>query len=167
MSADSEHRNKAWYLVQCRPRQDERAEHHLRRQGYTCFRSTCQREQPHREQRRLISESLFPGYLFIQLSALDNWGPLRSTRGVSRVVGFGDKPLPIRQAVIEELQTRDGQPLVNPRLHAGETVRIQHGPLAHLEAVFMAMQGQERVLLLMNLLQREQRISLPLRDVSR
>lgn len=35
-------------------------------------------------------ESLFPGYLFIQLDQLnDNWHPIRSTRGVNQLVTFG------------------------------------------------------------------------------
>ena len=27
-----------WYLLQCKPRQDERAEENLLRQGYHCYR---------------------------------------------------------------------------------------------------------------------------------
>ncbi|WP_332455243.1 transcription termination/antitermination NusG family protein, partial [Pseudomonas fragi] len=34
-------------------------------------------------------ESLFPGYLFIHMPPGANWAPLRSTRGVARVVAFG------------------------------------------------------------------------------
>ena len=40
MNAIAEHTAKAWYLLQCKPKQDERAEEHLQRQGYACFRST-------------------------------------------------------------------------------------------------------------------------------
>jgi transcriptional antiterminator RfaH len=167
MNASTEHAAKAWYLVQCKPKQDERAEEHLQRQGYVCFRSKYSRERILRGQRRVISESLFPGYLFIQLSLQDSWGPLRSTRGVSRVVGFGGQPLPIRNALIDELQEHNSQAIVSTLLKQGETVRITEGPFTDLEAVFLAMDGEERVLLLMNFLQREQRISLPLAGVSK
>lgn len=167
MNAIAQHADKAWYLLQCKPKQDERAEEHLQRQGYACFRSTYRRERVLRGQRRVISESLFPGYLFIQLSLQDSWGPLRSTRGVSRVVGFGGQPLPIRDALIDELQERDSQAIVTTLLRHGDTVRITEGPFSDLEAVFLAMDGEERVLLMMNFLQREQHISLPLAGVNK
>lgn len=35
----------AWYLVQCKANQDERAENNLIEQGYTCFRPTHRRER--------------------------------------------------------------------------------------------------------------------------
>lgn len=166
MNTDREPLTKAWYLLQCKARQDERAEEHLQRQGYTCFRSTYNRECRLKGQRRIISESLFPGYLFIQLSQQDSWSPLRSTRGVSRVVAFGGYPLPISDALVDELQERDHQAIVATLFKPGENVRINEGPFAELEAVFLAMDGDERVVLLMNFLQREQRISLPLAGVS-
>lgn len=165
MNADKEHPAKAWYLLQCKARQDERAEEHLQRQGYTCFRSTYSRERHLNGQRRIITESLFPGYLFIQLSLQDSWSPLRSTRGVSRVVAFGGYPLPISDALVDELQERDHQAIVTTLFKPGENVRINEGPFAELEAVFLTMEGEERVVLLMNFLQREQRISLPLAGV--
>ena len=164
MSANA---NKAWYLVQCKSRQDERAEEHLQRQGYTCFRSTYKRERLLKGQRRTTRESLFPGYLFIQMSLQDSWSSLRSTRGVSRVVAFGAHPLPISDALVGELQEQDHQGVVATLLQPGESVRINEGPFAELEAVFLAMDGEERVVLLMNFLQREQRINVPLAEISR
>jgi len=167
MNANAQHAAKAWYLVQCKFRQDERAEEHLQRQGYACFRSTYKRERILKGRRQLISESLFPGYLFIQLSQQDSWSPLRSTRGVSRVVAFGGHPMPISDTLIDDLQERDNQAIVTTLLKPGENVRINEGPFAELEAVFLAMEGEERVLLLMNFLHREQRISLPLAGISK
>ncbi|MNG06767.1 Transcription antitermination protein RfaH [compost metagenome] len=62
----------AWYLVQCKPRQDERAEENLLRQGYACYRPQHSCERIVRGRRQPIVESLFPGYLFIQLAADGN-----------------------------------------------------------------------------------------------
>jgi transcriptional antiterminator RfaH len=109
-------------------------------------------------------ESLFPGYLFIHLRPEDSWAPLRSTRGVSRVVSFGGYPLEIPQRLIDSLQQRtptEPQPL----LQAGDRVRIVEGSFAELDAIFLNMDGEERVVLLMNLLNREQKLTLPLASV--
>ncbi|RXE46258.1 MULTISPECIES: transcription/translation regulatory transformer protein RfaH [Pseudomonas] len=158
---------RAWYLVQCKASQDERAEINLLNQGYTCFRPTHRRERVLRGRRRVVCESLFPSYLFIQLGADDSWAPLRSTRGVSRVVSFGSKPLPVRDELIAQLHERDSVAPLEIRFTYGERVRINEGPFVELEAIFLAMEGEERVVLLMQFLQREQRISMPVADVSK
>lgn len=158
---------RAWYLVQCKASQDERAEINLLNQGYTCFRPTHRRERVLRGRRRVVCESLFPSYLFIQIGSDDSWAPLRSTRGVSRVVSFGGKPLPVRDELIAQFHEHDSVAPVDVQFTCGERVRINEGPFVELEAIFLAMDGEERVVLLMNFLQREQRISMPLTGVSK
>jgi len=150
-----------WYLVHCKPRQDERAEEHLLRQGYACYRPQHTCERVVRGRRVFVVESLFPGYLFIQLAADANWAPLRSTRGVSRIVAFGGMPLRLDNSLIVHLQQRAAVP-VKPALEAGDSVRIAEGGFAELEAIFIAMDGEQRVLLLLNMLSRQQQISVPL-----
>ncbi|MHC8387664.1 transcription/translation regulatory transformer protein RfaH [Pseudomonas sp. MDT2-39-1] len=154
----------AWYLVQCKPRQDERAEEHLTRQGYECNRPVCRRERTVRGQRTYLQESLFPGYLFINLPDESNWAPLRSTRGVNRVVSFGGKPLAVSQDLITQLQNRVENS--KPAFIAGERVQILEGGLGALDAIFMSADGEERVILLVNLLHRQQTVSIPLMNVS-
>ncbi len=158
---------KAWYLVQCKSRQDERAEENLVRQGYTCYRPQFDCERIVRGRRAVVSESLFPGYLFIQLTQQDNWGPLRSTRGVLRVVAFGPQPLAINDAVIDELRLHETQGDVQPQLVSGEAVRITEGPFAELQAIYLGMDGDQRVVVLLNFLQRQQHINLPLSGISK
>lgn len=157
---------KAWYLIQCKSRQDERAEENLLRQGYVCYRPKHRRQRLVRGVRQTLEESLFYGYLFIQLSLEENWAPLRSTRGLLRVVGFGGKPLAIDERIIYQLQqhactTMVGRPFLSP----GEKVRIAGGPFAEVEAIFQSMDGDERVVLLLNLLHREQKIQMPLDNI--
>ncbi|MGV8842862.1 MAG: transcription/translation regulatory transformer protein RfaH [Pseudomonas sp.] len=156
----------AWYLVQCKPRQDERAEEHLLRQGYGCCRPTRRREQLVRGRRQTIIESLFPGYLFVHLADDASWAPLRSTRGVSRVIGFGGQPLPVPDALIVQLEQRSAA-LVEPLLKAGTRVRITEGCFVALDAIFVAMDGEQRVILLLNMLSRQQQISMPLTSIAK
>lgn len=153
---------KAWYLVQCKPRQDERAEENLSRQGFECYRPRLTREALVRGKRKLISTSLFPGYLFIHLGEGDDWSPLRSTRGVSRLVQFGDHPSRVPLHLIEALRSREESLPSDQLFSSGERVRITEGAFAEVEAIFLAMDGHERVVLLLNLLQREQQVVLPI-----
>lgn len=157
----------SWYLIQCKARQDERAEENLIRQGYECLRLKVSQECFRYGRRQTITQSLFPGYIFIHMGDGESWAPLRSTRGVLRVVSFGSLPLPIDSDVIAHLQQRATQPNALPALTTGELVRITSGPFSELEAVFLGMDGDERVVVLLNFLQRKQEVRLPLRSVNK
>ncbi|MFC5694242.1 transcription/translation regulatory transformer protein RfaH [Pseudomonas sp. GCM10022186] len=165
MSSSQESQSRAWYVVQCKVRQEERAEENLLRQGYVCYHPKLRRERLAKGRREIAEESLFPGYLFLHLSLQDNWGPLRSTRGVSRIVSFGNQPAVLSDSLIEQLQQREHVPCVEELLSVGERVRINEGPFTDLEAIFMAMDGEERVVLLLKFLQREQKVLMPLAGI--
>ncbi|WP_256351479.1 transcription termination/antitermination NusG family protein [Pseudomonas gingeri] len=143
----------SWYLVQCKPRQDGRAEEHLQPQGYHCYRSQLCVERVGRGRRQSLMESLFPGYLFIALGADANWAPLRSTRGVSRLVGFNDGPRPVAGSLIEDLQQRTAcEASLLPR--GGEKGFLSQHYFFELEAIFENNKGDERVVRLLTLLDR-------------
>ncbi|WP_448107030.1 transcription/translation regulatory transformer protein RfaH [Pseudomonas azerbaijanoccidentalis] len=167
MIATEQYTHPAWYLIHCKAKQDERAEENLLRQGYQCYRPTYRHERTLRGKRQTLSDSLFPGYVFIQLSLHDNWAPLRSTRGVLRTVSFGGQPVAIADDVISHLQLREHTPSSESLLKQGDLVRINQGSFAEMEALFLTMDGDERVVLLMNFLQREQRVKLPLSSVTK
>jgi len=159
-----------WYLLQCKPRQDERAHLNLLQQDYVVFHPQLLSERIIRGKRQRVRESLFPGYLFIQLSRNDNWGPLRSTRGVSRIVEFNHGPATVAEHVIEHLRARCIESsLAEPdeALKPGQNLQIVSGPLAPLEGVFLGLQGTDRVMILLQFLNREQSVCLPLSVIER
>lgn len=147
----------AWYLVHCKPRQDARAEENLLRQGYVCYRPTLRREYVRQGHVQILHDSLFPGYLFVQLSASSNWGRLRSTRGVNRLVAFNGYPLPVAVQLINQLHERS-QFATEQLLLPGDKVRIIDGPFSGVDAIFQSRKGEERVFLLLNLLNKQQEI---------
>jgi transcriptional antiterminator RfaH len=156
-----------WYLVQCRARQDERALEHLQRQGFECYRPLYEMERIRGRRKELGSVPLFPGYLFIRLDRIhDNWLPIRSTRGVIQIVRFNDFPLPVADGIIERLRQRiERHPMREPYLRSGERVVITDGSFSGIEAIFVASDGQERVVLLLNIMHSEQRLSFPIGSV--
>lgn len=155
-----------WYLIQTKPRQDARAEEHLLRQGFACYRPL----QPVAAGQAKKPESLFPGYLFIQLDReMDNWYPIRSTRGVNRVVSFGGEPTAVRDELIEHLQQRlaaEQQATDPTRFEPGARVQIRGNGFEDIEAIFVCSDGQQRSVILLTLLQREQKIRVPTRYLS-
>jgi transcriptional antiterminator RfaH len=75
------------------------------------------------------------------------------TRGVVKVVGFGDGPSPVDDEIIELIKSRVGQDgfvQFNEELQCGDKVVISAGPLVNLEAVFERdLEDGDRVLLLL------------------
>lgn len=149
-----------WYLIQTKPHQELRAEENLARQGFACYRPVVgqgARPQP-----------LFPGYLFIRLDQQhDNWFPIRSTRGVARIVSFGPQPLAVADELVNDIRQRLLEMPARPasRFEHGQVVRVRAGA-CEVEAIFLSDDGTERALILLNLLQREQRVRVPLSQLS-
>lgn len=150
-----------WFLIQTKPRQEARAEEHLLRQRFECYRP----QQAGSDMRKGVEPALFPGYLFIRMAAHDNWYPIRSTRGVARVVSFGAAPCPVPDALIEQIRTRLVNRCEPVTFTQGDAVRVKTGN-SELQAIFLCDDGQERAVILLNLMQRQQRISLPKRQLA-
>ena len=157
-----------WYVVQTRSRQASRADENLRNQNYTTYLPQLQVEKIYRSKRIKRPEPLFPNYLFIRLCAYaDDWRPIRSTRGVLRLVEFGGEPAPIQDAMVDEIRRRTGETPAHPTFRRGEHVEITAGPFRGLEAIFEAFDGEERVILLLNLMQQQARGTQPLANIRR
>jgi transcriptional antiterminator RfaH len=161
--------SSSWYLVQCKPREAFRAREHLSNQGFECFLPTHSVKRTQRQKTRWVTEPLFPHYLFIRLSDASNWGVIRSTRGVAKVVSFNGQPCPVTDALIAALQhhcaLRNGEEPA-PLFKAGEKVIITQGCFKELEAVVQATKGEERVVLLLTLLNRQQQIEVPINTIA-
>ncbi len=95
---------------------------------------------------------MFSRYLFIRLNeTTQNWSPIRSTLGVSKLVSFGPHPAKVPAELIHFL--RDAPPVEIQRLFApGDQVLIVEGPLKGLEATYQAHDGEMRAMVLVDLL---------------
>lgn len=156
-----------WYVIESKPREDARARRNLERQGFTCYCPVVCTEKLRQGRRVWLEEPLFPRYFFIQLDKVgQNWAPIRSTRGVLQLVRVNDHPLPVADEIILSIRKRlaTEHPCV-PYFKAGERVRISEGPFANLEGIFLAPDGEERVVLLLNLLHQNQTLSFPVAGV--
>lgn len=168
-TSDRSARCNTWYLVQCKPRECERGEEHLTDQGFPVFlpRHSVQRKK----NRRIVwqQEPLFPHYLFLHAYPQCNWAAIRSTRGVCRVVSFNGAPLAVEEEIV--LGLRHQCALLNglepePVFKAGARVVITEGCFKELEAIVQTTQGDERVVLLLNMMNRSQRVELPMSSVT-
>ena len=157
-----------WYALQHKPAQGDRALAHLQNQDIACFYPKIQVEKIKAGKRTQKLEPLFPGYLFVNLEQADpSWAKLRSTRGVIRVVSFANKPAAIADDVIQHV--RDSLDFVTQQggLKFGEAVQLGEGPFEGINAVFQAYDGEERAIVLISFMQKQQSVKVPVSALKR
>lgn len=156
---------RAWYLVQSKPRNEMRALENLVRQGYETYLPLIEVERLQRGKLLKKMEPLFPRYLFLQLEeGNDNWGPIRSTLGVAGMVRFGQMYAMVSDEVIDVVRERT-QEVRKSLFAAGETIRVVSGPLLGLEGVFEIADGEQRSFVLLEFMQKQQRVSVSTADL--
>jgi transcriptional antiterminator RfaH len=155
-----------WYLLQCKPLQQARAELNLQ-QGFTFYAPAHTVQRLRRGRVDVGTEALFPGYVFIKLHSQSNWRALTATKGVSRVVGFGERPLAVPDALIAGLQQRLQAPAAPVALYkAGDRVLMIDGCFKYIEAIVQAVTPQQRIVVLLNILNTQQAVQMPLAAVT-
>lgn len=153
-----------WYAVCCKPRQEAVAEENLLRQGFHIYLPRIRIRQRRRGQWLDAVEVLFPRYIFIRVDPLRrSTATVRSTRGAVGLVRFGGRPAVVPDAVMEALLKREdaasGLHQDNrPQFHAGDAVKLVDGPLTGVEAVFTQSDGDKRVVVLLELLGKANRV---------
>ena len=156
----NETNNTAWYVVHTKPKQEGRALENLQNQGFTCFLPTMQVQKLRNQRVQVVTEPMFSRYLFIQLDdQTQNWGPIRSTLGVSKLVSFGPQPAKVPPEFVAFL--KEAPPETLERMFApGDTVQVAAGPLQGLEGKYLAHDGETRAFVLIELLGQPQKIAM-------
>jgi transcriptional antiterminator RfaH len=148
-----------WLLLQTKPRQELRALANLERQKGECYCPQIQIAKLSRGKRIQVTEALFPGYLFINAQPEQDgltYTSIRSSRGVSKIVGFGTEPIKIPGTLIQQIKLREQAGLTCATSEGlpqtGDKVNILDGPFKGLQAVYSRTDGQQRSIVLINLL---------------
>ena len=153
-----------WYAVCCKPRQEMVAEENLRRQDYHVYLPRMRIRQSRRGQMRDSVAVLFPRYIFIRLDPQRrSMTAVRSTRGVVGMVRFGAEPAVVPDAVMDVLlQSKDAASGLHPNIQAkfnvGDPVKLVRGPLLGMEALFQELDGDKRVVVLLEMLGKANKI---------
>jgi transcriptional antiterminator RfaH len=161
---------RQWYVVHSQANAENRALTNLARQGYDTWLPLYRKTRRHARRIETVLRPLFPRYLFVRVDLqAEVWRPILSTMGVSDLVSGADGPLPVGDAVIDALKmqaSEDGHFDLRPSaFKSGERVRIRVGPLADLEGIFQLESDAERVMVLLKLMGREVRVTVPSEDV--
>ncbi|MFH1864194.1 MAG: transcription termination/antitermination protein NusG [bacterium] len=80
-----------------------------------------------------IKEKIFPGYLLVKIILDDpTWLAIRTTPGITGFVGTGNKPTPLSEAEVANIQKfiSSPAPRYKTKFSLGEAVKITDGPFS-------------------------------------
>jgi len=153
-----------WFLAQLKPNSSAIAQRNLARQEIVNFLPVEEVTIRRASRFETRTRPLFPGYLFVGLAPKSNqWRAVNSTRGITRLVRFGEAPQPVPDALVAELRARcDSAGCLKPvaAFDAGETVRVTSGPFSDFVATVEQVDPDRRVWLLLDLMGGRTRVAL-------
>jgi transcriptional antiterminator RfaH len=163
---------RCWYAVQTKPRQEAIAERHLQRQLFETYLPKVLLRKRRRAKWTKVVEPLFPRYLFIHVDPDESsLAPVRSTQGVAGLVRFGQNLKPVPDSVIDYLRQTE-----NPDTHqhhaedwphrSGDAVQVLEGPFKGLTGVFQMATANDRALLLIDLLGRQNTVDVDMTAIA-
>lgn len=163
---------KNWFVLQTKTKKESVANENLVNQGFNTFLPVVRVQKHIRGRWQSRNEPLFPGYLFLELDMQhQNTSALRSTRGVLSLVRFGAEPLPFPNELLNELiqiQNSDGEAIDPTKLFTeGDRVELISGSMVGLNGIFKAQNSMERVVIMLNILGNETRVSVSLHQLAR
>ena len=155
----------SWYLIYTKPAGEDVAKENLERQGYETYLPKVLGLRKKRGRSVKAPSAMFPRYLFIHLdNQKDDWGPIRSTIGVQKLVKFGLEAARVPNTLIKYIRERENEdglvPLPDKEYKQGDKVRINSGPFEGYEAVFSEKQSKDRVIVLLGIAEKHVAINL-------
>ena len=160
-----------WYVAHTRPQAERQAVEQLRRQGFDVYLPCYRKLRRHARRREVVRAPLFPRYLFVAIDLdVQRWRSINGTLGVSHLICQGDRPAPVPEGVVERLRAReDGEGCVSLASLAlfkrGARLRVLDGVFAGHSGVYERLTDAERVVLLLDLLGRRVKVTLPIHAV--
>ena len=147
--------NSKWVLVYTKAQEEQRAKRNLENQGFEIFLPLIAFAKSN-QTKSIIFKTMFPRYLFVKINTeLDKWSRIKSTRGVSHLVVFGQRAAEIPNQVIVYLKSRADendifrQKITRQEFTRGDTLVIEKGVFKDKEATFLAKKSKERVRILL------------------
>jgi transcriptional antiterminator RfaH len=155
-----------WFVVHTKPRQEAVAQTQLERQGYPVYLPRLSLPRLRRGRWAETIEPLFPRYLFVRVEVGEQaLAPIRSTRGVSSVLKFGDRYAEVPPQLVHSLRARANEAgmhvLAGAGMRKGDRLHIIAGPFEGFEAVFECERGADRSQVLLDVLGASTAVTLP------
>ena len=160
-----------WFLIYTKAKEEHRAKTNLENQGFQIFLPMLAFAKMNQSKSTTL-EAMFPRYLFVKINLeRDNWTCIKSTRGVSHMVVFGQRFAEMPKQVIEHLKSGADenhvfrQAITRQEFQKGDKLVIEKGIFKDKEATFLCKKSKERVRILLRFVNHLITAEIPASDV--
>ena len=137
-----------WYVLNTKPKKEFQVEKLFFEGGIKIYNPKYLHENK--------VKSFFSGYEFIYFDYPTQYQLVKYTRGVKKVVGNQEGPIPISKNVIEEIKAREVNGFIELNKYGeepeeGSEIEVMEGPMKGLRGIFKKEHtDKERVMILLN-----------------
>ena len=138
---------KSWFVLNTKPKKEFQVERLFEEGGFDFY---CP---------RFIHETktkpFFPGYGFIYFDYPDHYKLVKYTRGVKRIIGNQEGPIPVPEEIIHTIKQREIDGYIELEKYGGipeigDEIEIMEGPMKGLKGIFRKeLSEKERVVILL------------------
>jgi len=139
---------KSWFVINTKPKKEFQVKKIFGEAGFDYYNPVYESEGK--------VKPFFPGYGFLYFEFPGQYQLVRFTRGVKRVVGNREGPIPIPEEVIQEIKGREVNGLIELAKYGeepavGDEVEIAEGPWKGLRGIFKKeLSDKDRVMILLS-----------------
>jgi transcription antitermination factor NusG len=148
----------AWYVLHTRSRFENVVFTSLSGKRLETFLPKMRVKSRRKDRHKMIDVPVFPGYVFVRSTLLPaEHVDILKTVGAVRLIGNSAGPSPVPDDTIESLRIMTDVPdsvFTGNRFERGDRVLVTAGPFAGVIGVFSRYQGQERVVVEVEILGR-------------
>ncbi len=149
---------ESWFAIQTRPRYEKKVTAELHEKGIQTFLPLNSAVHQWSDRRRVVHLPLFPGYVFVRIArSLSERIAVLRTNGVASFVGVRNMGVPIPDSEIDAVRAVVEERIPfepYPYLKIGQRVCIRGGCLDGVSGVLTAVNGDQSLIISVNLIQR-------------
>ena len=137
-----------WFVINTKPKKEFQVSRLFSEGGFEFY------YPKYRQESRV--KPFFPGYGFLFFDFPSQFQLVKYTRGVKRVVGNREGPIPVPETIIQQIRSREVDGLIELEKHGvepklGDEIEVAEGPLKGLKGIFKKeLDDKDRVMILLN-----------------
>ena len=163
----------SWYALRVSSNREKRVEQRLNDAGFVSFGPTYTTTSRWSDRVQTIERPLFPGYVFVKLAlanghAIPQIANVLQVPGVIQILPANLSPVPVSEHELESVRRAVAAqvPLTACDFAAGQSVKVERGPLKGASGVVIRANGLTRLVINMTMLSRSVSVSVDASDVS-
>jgi transcription antitermination factor NusG len=147
-----------WFVLNTKPKKEFHVEKIFTEAGFVVYNPKYSKDG------RVVP--FFPGYEFIQFEFPEQYKLVKYTRGVKKIIGSQEGPIPIQEYIIQQIKAREVGGLIEfdkygEEPEVGDEIEVMEGPMKGLRGIFKEeLSGKDRILILLNYVSYQGRIVL-------